>query len=103
MALERPVVATAVGGVPELVEHGMTGVLVPPRDPAAFAEALILLAADPARATAIGSAGLERQRRLYTLERMTDSYAELLGGGLKAHVVRDPELPAQARIATRGR
>lgn len=84
MALGRPVVATAVGGVPELVEHGRTGLLVAPRNPAAFAEALIRLAADPARATAMGSAGLERQRQFYTLERMVDSYAEFLGG-LAAH------------------
>ena len=102
MALERPVVATAVGGVPELVEHGRTGLLVPPRDPVAFAEALTRLAADPVRATAMGRVGFERQRRLYTLERMIDSYAELLGC-LEALGGRDAESPAQARIATRGR
>jgi len=102
MALERPAVATAVGGVPELVEHERTGLLVPPRDPAAFAEALTRLATDPVRAAAMGRAGFERQRRLYTLERMVDSYAEFLTG-LVAPGNRNGESPAQARTVTRSR
>ncbi|MGD0167499.1 MAG: glycosyltransferase [Gaiellaceae bacterium] len=102
MALERPVVATAVGGVPELVEQGRTGLLVPPRDPVVFAEALTRLVADPVRATAMGRAGFERQRRLYTLERMVDSYAEFLAS-LVALGGRDAESPAQARTVARSR
>ena len=102
MALERPVVATAVGGIPELVEHGRTGLLVQPLDPAAFAEALTRLAADPVRAAAMGRAGFERQRRFYTLEHMIDSYAEFLGD-LVALGGREVESPAQARTVTRSR
>ena len=52
-----PVVATRVGGVPEAVQDGITGVLVAPRDPAALATALLALLADPARARRLGEAG----------------------------------------------
>ena len=44
MARRKPVVATAVGGIPEVVANGVSGLLVPPADPAALAEALIRLA-----------------------------------------------------------
>lgn len=52
-----PVVAGAEGGVPEIVVNGRTGLLIPPRDPAAFAAALGELLADPARRRAMGRAG----------------------------------------------
>jgi glycosyltransferase involved in cell wall biosynthesis len=47
-----PVVATNVGGIPEMVESGLTGLLVPPRDPAALAEAIGRVLGDPAAARA---------------------------------------------------
>ena len=50
MAAERPVVATRVGGVPDLVEDGVTGCLVAPGDPEALAEALVALLQDPSAA-----------------------------------------------------
>ena len=56
----RAVVASRVGGLPELVEDGVTGLLVPPGDAAALAAALVELGADPARARALGAAGRER-------------------------------------------
>jgi glycosyltransferase involved in cell wall biosynthesis len=46
MALSRPVVASAVGGIPEMIEHGRTGLLVPPREPAALAAAIVRLLTD---------------------------------------------------------
>jgi glycosyltransferase involved in cell wall biosynthesis len=46
MALSRPVVASAVGGIPEMIEHGRTGLLVPPREPAALAGAIVRLLKD---------------------------------------------------------
>ncbi|MBA2449123.1 MAG: glycosyltransferase family 4 protein [Chloroflexi bacterium] len=57
MAAARPVVATAVGGVPEVVCDGENGLLVPPRDPAALAEGILRLLREPERATAMGLAG----------------------------------------------
>lgn len=57
LAMERPVVATAVDGNPELVRPGETGSLVPPRDPDAMAHAIAELAADPEKAAAMARAG----------------------------------------------
>jgi glycosyltransferase involved in cell wall biosynthesis len=57
MAMALPVVATAVGGTPELVRAGTTGILVPPNDPVKLAEAMIELSGDPKRARAYGKAG----------------------------------------------
>ena len=56
LALGRPVVATAVGGLPEAVGDGRGGLVVPPRDPAALAEAMVELAADADRRHALGAA-----------------------------------------------
>lgn len=57
MASELPVVASAISGIPELVRDDHTGVLVPPRDPIALADAVERLLADPARASRLGRAG----------------------------------------------
>jgi glycosyltransferase involved in cell wall biosynthesis len=58
----RPVVASAVGGLPEVVEDGETGVLVPPDDPDPLAEAIVTLLEDPERASAMGRLGRERMQ-----------------------------------------
>ncbi|HEU5416282.1 MAG TPA: glycogen synthase [Streptosporangiaceae bacterium] len=60
MACSAAVVASAVGGIPEVVDDGRTGLLVPPDDPAALAGALNELVTDPARAAAMGAAGRRR-------------------------------------------
>lgn len=77
MAHRKPVVATPVGGTPELVVDGETGVLVPPRDPEALAEALRSLVADPQRARRLGEAGYARVAELFTVERMTTRVLEV--------------------------
>jgi len=65
MALGLPVVASRVGGNPFMVVHGETGLLCPPEDPAALAEALASLLGDPPRAKAMGEAGRVRVARLF--------------------------------------
>ena len=56
-AYKRPVVASAVGGIPELVEDGLSGFLVPPADPRALAEAVCRLLRDPSLAANMGKRG----------------------------------------------
>lgn len=77
MACGRPVVATAVGGNPELVTDGRTGILVPPRDPAAVAAALLRLATDPAAAARMGARGQEAAGRRYSMDAVAAAYTAL--------------------------
>ena len=88
MAAGRAVVATAVGGVPEAVEDGVTGLLVPPGNPEALAAAILVLLRDPVRAEAMGRAGREKVRSRFSLERavgrMERAYLELLDGTIPA-------------------
>ncbi|MGY1600632.1 glycosyltransferase [Geodermatophilus sp. SYSU D00815] len=70
MACGRPVVATAVGGLVDSVAEGVTGDLVPPRDPARLAEVVSALLADHARRAAYGAAGVERARARYRWSRV---------------------------------
>jgi len=70
MAAGLPVVATAVGGVPEEVVDGVTGLLVPPRDPDALAQAIAHLLRDPDLRRTMGRAGRERVARYFTAERV---------------------------------
>lgn len=91
MAASLPVVATAVGGVPEVVVDGETGLLVPPRDAAALAAAIERLLGDPELAAKMGRAGRERVTKLFTIERMTSAVmalyeAELARRGLLGNV-----------------
>ena len=78
MSLGRPVAATNVGGVSDLVVDGETGLLVPADRPPRLAEALVALARDQARAEALGRAGRKRQQQRFSIEAMVDGYAELL-------------------------
>ncbi len=68
MSVGLPVVATAVGGVPECVRHGETGILVPPADSEALAAALLDLLCDPARRRRFGEAGRRRVLEQFSLE-----------------------------------
>jgi len=79
MAFGLPVVATAAGGIPEAVEDGVTGRVVPPRDPAALAGALAEALGDAARRAAWGKAGRARYRERFTVERMVDETLRVVG------------------------
>ena len=74
MACGTAVVASEVGGIPELVADGETGLLFPARNPAALADAVETLLGDKSRRAAMGAAALERVRERYTLERQVDAY-----------------------------
>jgi len=77
LAAGRPVVSTAVGGVPEVVIGDQTGLLVPPDEPAAFAEALLGLLADPQRAEQLGQAGRRHVYPRYDSSRLIDDVRRL--------------------------
>ena len=77
LAARIPVVATAVGGTPEVVSDGSEGMLVPPRAPARMAAAILALAHDPQQRRALGAAGRVRVEDAFTIERMVAEYAAL--------------------------
>jgi glycosyltransferase involved in cell wall biosynthesis len=70
MSVGRPVVATAVGGVREVVVDDVTGILVPAGDPELLADRLLCLIKDAPLRERLGEGGLERYRELFTVERM---------------------------------
>jgi starch synthase len=72
MERARPVIAAEIGGLGELVQHGRTGLLVRPGDPAPLRDAIVELARDPARAAAMGAAGRERALAHFPQDRCTD-------------------------------
>jgi len=80
MAAGKPVIATAVGGVPEAVKQGETGLLVPAHDPTALGDAILRLANDPARRAAMGQAARARARTLFGLDACVDRYLALYRG-----------------------
>lgn len=82
MAMAKPIVATATGGTPEIVQDGVTGILVPPGEAGAMASALEILLRDPGRAGSMGAAGRDRAAAHFTIEAHAEKtmrvYTELL-------------------------
>jgi glycosyltransferase involved in cell wall biosynthesis len=82
MAAGKPVIGTTVGGIPEVVHDGITGFLVPPKDPAAIASAIRSLIADPEKMKAMGEAGrrlvIERHTAGAMLDALESLYAKVL-------------------------
>jgi glycosyltransferase involved in cell wall biosynthesis len=81
LLMERPVVATATGGIPEVVIDGETGLLVPIRDPAALAAAILRLIEDPELGRRLAAAGRERMLERHTIQHtiagVVDVYREM--------------------------
>ena len=77
MVLSLPVVATDVGGISDVVEDGVTGILVPPREPKSLANSCVDILKDPKRAMSMGHAGKKRAMAYFDIERMIRSYASL--------------------------
>lgn len=77
MAAGLPVVASATGGLLDLIEHGRTGLLVPPDHDAALADAIAALVASPSYAAALGVAAREEVMRRYSFDRMVRSFEDL--------------------------
>jgi glycosyltransferase involved in cell wall biosynthesis len=88
MALSKPVVATTVGGVPEVVSGGETGVLVQPGDAQALADGILELLRDPARAQEMGERGRQRAVREFDVNDMVEKtkavYADVMRDDLRA-------------------
>ena len=82
MSAGVPVVATRVGGVPEVVAHDETGLLVPPQDPGAMAEAMLELLRDTGRARSMGRRGMQRARQQFRLETMVAAYQAVYDAAL---------------------
>lgn len=77
--MARPIVATRVGGLPEVVAHNETGLLVEPDDSKALAEAISALIIDRNMAAQMGQAGRRWARKMFCWERCVDAYAALYG------------------------
>jgi glycosyltransferase involved in cell wall biosynthesis len=84
MAAGRPVVAANAGGIPEIVEHDVTGLLVTPGDVSGFAAGVQRLLADPALRHSLGAAGRRRAEQLFAVgphaERVLQAYREIASG-----------------------
>ncbi len=88
MALSRPVVATNVGGIPEMIEDGVTGLLVPPADPVALAAAISRLLTDHPLADTLARAGHDRAHDRFCIERMVTEIQNLYDEGAATRATR---------------
>ena len=87
MACGKPIVATTAGGMPEVVKDGKTGILVPPRNHEAMADAIIRLLADEEGRRAMGAAGQARARVYFSAERMVqDTFDVYRRVAMRPHV-----------------
>jgi len=84
MALSRPVVASRVGGIPEMVEDGVTGLLVPPHDPPALAAAIVRLLSDHQLADMVARAGHDLVHDRFCIQLMVNAVQELYDEGARA-------------------
>ena len=92
MALSRPVVASNVGGIPEMITDGVTGLLVPPHDPAALAAGIVRLLLDHPLADTLGRAGHDLVHDRFCIQLMVNAVEAIYDEGAAA--VRPSEVAA---------
>jgi len=92
LALSRPVVASNVGGIPEMIADGVNGLLVPPHDPDALAAAIVRLLRDHPYADTLGRAGHDMVHDRFSIEVMVDAVQQIYEEG--AHAVRPTQVYA---------
>ena len=90
MAMKVPVVATRVGGIPEVMADGAGGFLCDVHDADGFAQAILKILRDPGLATELGELGFKRYSTEFTAEKMANEYAKLI---LEDAVRYPPDLP----------
>jgi glycosyltransferase involved in cell wall biosynthesis len=95
MAHRKPVIGTCVGGIPEVIDDGVTGHLVPPADPLAGAQRILELSRDASLRAAMGNAGYDRAWKHFNLK---DNVASLLSayGVVQGIAVHDKAAAAKA-------
>ncbi len=81
-AYKKPVVATAVGGLLDQVDHGKTGLLVPPKDTRALADAIVQLLGNSAQRRQFGHAGLEKLQQEWSAQRIGEQTVEVYRAGI---------------------
>jgi glycosyltransferase involved in cell wall biosynthesis len=99
MATGLPVLSTAVGGIPDLIERGVTGFLSPAGDCRALAVGLASLSADPALSRCVGEAGRSEILAHHSVDRVAREYGELYERALRARALRR-RWPGQRRAGT---
>jgi glycosyltransferase involved in cell wall biosynthesis len=80
MAMGKPVIGTRIGGIPEIIRDGTSGILVTPKDPVAMSEAVLLMLGDPLMAVRMGESGKERVKKEFTLAGMIKKYERFYDG-----------------------
>jgi len=83
MAMKKPVIATNVGGIPEIVVNETTGILVPPKDPEAFSSAIIKLYNNPETSLEMGLAGYSRAKELFDITTTVNEFEGLYNDLIK--------------------
>ncbi|MDQ6769220.1 MAG: glycosyltransferase family 4 protein [Gemmatimonadota bacterium] len=79
MAAGKPVIGTSVGGIPEMIDDGVTGLLIPPADEEALAGALGCLLTKPALSARFGSAGRQRVAERFTQDQQLEAVTDIVG------------------------
>ncbi len=104
MAARLPIVATDISAIPEVVDSGKTGLLVPPRDPVAMARAINTLTADRGLRVSLGEAGRQRLLAMFSLESMISKtkavYDKLPSGSKPASALAPPAIEPESGAPT---